>query len=376
MTEKIFFLSVLSVVYSYFGYPLSLYIIGLFVNKKHDKAEYCPSVSLIITAHNEEKRIEAKIKNSLKIDYPKDKMQLIIASDGSTDLTNSISEKYKDKSIELLAIPIRAGKESAQKEALRIAKGEIIVFTDVATIIQPFGIRNIVSNFADPQIGCVSSEDRILDSDGNPCGEGFYVRYEMLLRRLESRVNSLVGLSGSFFAARKAVCQDFSADMQSDFRTLLNSVKMGLRGVSDPEVTGSYPDVSERSREFDRKVRTVLRGLTVFFRHMEFLNFFKYGLFSYQYFCHKLLRWLVPIFLITAIFTNLLLAYTSDLFLVLFLGQLFFYSLAIWGWKGKPTSARWIKIPYYFLVVNVSILIAWGKYFRRQRVVMWNPSER
>lgn len=376
MVEIIFYLSVLSVVYSYFGYPLSLYIIGLFVNRKHLKTEYYPFVTLIITAYNEEKRISDKIKNTLNINYPKDKIQCIIASDGSTDLTNSISEGYHDKGIELLAIPNRAGKESAQKEAIRIAKGEIIVFTDVATSIEPYGIGKMVSNFADPQIGCVSSEDRLLDREGNPCGEGSYVRYEMLLRRLESRVNSLVGLSGSFFAARKSVCRDFSADMQSDFRTLLNSIRMGLRGISDPEVTGSYLDVSGRSREFDRKVRTVLRGLTVFFRHTEFLNFFKYGLFSYQYFCHKLLRWLVPLFLITAFIANLLLAKTSGLYLVLFLGQLFFYCLAILGWKGKATSVSWIKIPYYFLIVNISILIAWWKYFRHQRVVMWNPSER
>ena len=198
----------------------------------------------------------------------------------------------------------------------------------------------------------------------------------MLLRRLESRVNSLVGLSGSFFAARKSVCQDFSPDMQSDFRTLLNSIRMGLRGISDPEVTGSYLDVSARSREFDRKVRTVLRGLTVFFRHVEFLNIFKYGFFSYQYFCHKLLRWLVPFFLVVAFTTNMVLAITSIFYRIVFVFQLFFYFIALWGWKTKRTSLSLIRIPHYFLAVNASILIAWWKYFRRQRVVMWTPSER
>ena len=374
--EILLWASIGSIIYSYIGYPVSLYIIGIIWSKKHVKHAVHPYVTIIITAYNEEKRIKDKIENTLNIRYPKDKLQIIVASDGSTDRTNSISESYRDRGIELLAIPIRAGKESAQKEALKKAGGEIIVFTDVATIIDPTGIEKIVSNFADPTIGCVSSEDRLVDRDGIPGGEGSYVRYEMLLRRLESRVNSIVGLSGSFFAARKSVFRDFSGDMQSDFRTLLNSIRMGLRGISDPEVTGSYLDVSKRGSEFDRKVRTVLRGLTVFFRHIEFLNVFKYGLFSYQYFCHKLLRWLVPLFLVTAFIANLLLATTSTFYLFLFILQALFYLIAILGWKVKNTSINMIRLPYYFLTVNASILIAWLKYFRRQRVVMWTPSER
>jgi hypothetical protein len=151
---------------------------------------------------------------------------------------------------------------------------------------------------------------------------------------------------------------------------------MGLRGISDPEATGSYLDVSDSSREFDRKVRTILRGLTVYFRHIEFLNIFKYGLFSYQYFCHKLLRWLVPVFLILAFLSNCLLVTKSNTYLLLFIGQFSFYSLAIYGWKGRQISGNLTKIPYYFLTVNASILIAWWKYFRRQRVVMWTPSVR
>jgi glycosyltransferase involved in cell wall biosynthesis len=376
MIEILLWASIGSIIYSYIGYPMSLYFIGTLWSKKHVKHAVHPYVTIIITAYNEEKRIKDKIENTLNITYPQDKLQILVASDGSTDGTNSISEKYSDRGIELLAIAIRAGKESAQKEALKIATGEIIVFTDVATIIDPTGIEKIVSNFSDPNIGCVSSEDRLVDRDGNPGGEGFYVRYEMLLRRLESRVNSLVGLSGSFFAARKSVFQDFSGDMQSDFRTLLNSIRMGLRGISDPEVTGSYLDVSKRGSEFDRKVRTVLRGLTVFFRHIEFLNVFKYGLFSYQYFCHKLLRWLVPLFLVAAFITNLLLITTSTFYLFFFITQALFYLIAILGWRVKNTSINMIKLPYYFLTVNASILIAWLKYFRRQRVVMWTPSER
>ena len=218
---------------------------------------------------------------------------------------------YQEKGVELHAIPERGGKENAQKEAIKKSRGDILVFTDVATILDPTGVEQIVSNFADPCVGCVSSEDQVIGKDGKPSGEGFYVRYEMWLRRLESRVNSLVGLSGSFFAARKTVCQDLSEDLDSDFRILLTSVKNGLRGVSDPLAIGYYRDISDQKREFERKVRTVLRGLTVFFKNTEYLNVFEYGIFSYQYFCHKLLRWLVPLFLITAFISLVILACTS-----------------------------------------------------------------
>ena len=376
ITETVFTVSIFMIFYSYIGYPISLYSIGLFRKINVIKNNQYPSVTIIITAYNEESRIRKKIENTLAIIYPKEKLQIVIASDGSTDATNQIAESYNNSGIELFNIKNRAGKENAQKEALKIAIGEVIVFTDVATILQPSSIEKIVSNFADPSVGCVSSEDRLIGRDGKPSGEGFYVRYEMMLRRLESMVNSLVGLSGSFFAARKSVCQDFSGEMQSDFRTLLNCVKMGLRGISDPETTGSYLDVSDSNREFDRKVRTVLRGLTVFFRHIEFLNVFKYGFFSYQYFCHKLLRWLVPLFLIFAFVSNLFLATMSQLYFILFMGQLVFYGIAFLGWKGIWPSWKIIKIPYYFLTVNASIIIAWSRYLRRQRVVMWNPSER
>ena len=184
MTE-IFLLSIAVIFHAYFGYPLSLYVIGRISSKTHLKYSYYPNVTMIITAFNEEKRILKKIENTLKINYPADKFQVIVASDGSTDRTNDIAFSFRDKGIELLDIQTRAGKESAQKDALNMARGEIIVFTDVATMLDPTGIENIVSNFADPQIGCVSSEDRLVDRDGNPSGEGFYVRYEMMLRRLE-----------------------------------------------------------------------------------------------------------------------------------------------------------------------------------------------
>jgi glycosyltransferase involved in cell wall biosynthesis len=366
------------IIQAYFTYPLSIYILGLFKNKKNSNGIPEAYATVIITAFNEEKHIESKIKNTLETDYPKDKIQIIVASDGSTDRTNEIVNKFIDYGVELLPIAERKGKENAQGEALKLARGEIIVFTDVATILERNAIGQIVSNFADPGIGCVSSEDRVIGKDGKVSGENLYVRYEMWLRRLEARVGSPVGLSGSFFAARKSVCEDFSADMDSDFRTLLNSVKQGMRGTCDPEAIGYYLDLSDQRREFERKVRTVVRGLTVFFRNIEFLNIFKYGLFSYQLFCHKLLRWLVPVFMIILFVANIPLASMSNKYAVILAAQCIFYGIALVSTFRDLYSSRmiFIKIPVYFVTVNASILVAWFRYLTGRRVLVWTPSER
>jgi cellulose synthase/poly-beta-1,6-N-acetylglucosamine synthase-like glycosyltransferase len=377
MLEILFIGALVLTLYSYFGYPISLFLLGMFIKKPVKKGAYFPDVTVIITAHNEEKTIKKKLDNTLALEYPREKLQILVASDGSTDRTNAIVRNYDKKGIELLIITEHRGKENAQKEAVKRAKGEVLIFTDVATHLEPGGLKEIVFNFADPSVGCVSSEDRLVPKDGKAAGEGLYVRYEMWLRRRESKLDSLVGLSGSFFGARKQVCQDFSEEMQSDFRTVLNSLKLGLRGVSDPKAIGYYEDVPDERLEFNRKIRTVLRGLTVFFQHLEFLNVFRYGLFSYQFFCHKLLRWLVPVLLVLAFISNLFLVGKALVFLFLFMGQVGFYGLAIWGWRnGSKSVCAVAKIPMYFLTVNASILVAWWQYLRGQRTFMWTPSER
>jgi hypothetical protein len=154
-------------------------------------------------------------------------------------------------------------------------------------------------------------------------------------------------------------------------------MKLGLRGVSDPEAIGYYQDVADNKREFDRKIRTVLRGLTVFFRNTEFLNPLRYGLFAYQYFCHKLLRWLVPVFLFTALAANVFLCVSSIGYLVILFLHLCFYIIAINGMLAKTSPSRAaFKIPLYFVTVNLAIVVAWWRFLRGKRMVMWAPSER
>lgn len=372
----IFWISVFLAFFSYFGYPLTLMLISIVSHKTLVKSPITPSVSLIITAFNEEMRIRNKLENTLKLNYPKESLQIIVASDGSTDNTHDIVTEYKDKGVQLLVTKKREGKENAQAQAVEMAHGKILVFSDTATQLDPDALYEIVSNFSDPSIGCVSSEDKIISEDTTG-GESFYVTYEMWLRKLESKIHSVVGLSGSFFAARREVCDDFSPKMQSDFRILLSSMKKGLRGVIDPKAFGYYQDIKDKSREFQRKVRTVLRGLTVFFNHIEFLNVFKFGFFSYQFFCHKLMRWLIPIFLFSAFISCAILSFHSTLYLFLFTLQILFYGMAMIGiFLPALTKFSPIKASSFFLVSNASIFIAWLKYLKGDRITLWQPSIR
>ena len=378
MTWKIvFWTSLACVFYAYAGYPLMLLAISAFRKRPVRKGVITPPVSFIITACNEEQRIGGKIENTLAQDYPADKMEIIVASDCSTDRTDEIAASYRDRGVMLVRAPEGKGKENAQKSAVRASSGEILIFSDAATILRPDGVSDIVKNFHDTTVGCVSSVDRFIGRDGRASGEGAYVRYEMFLRSLESEVNTLIGLSGSFFAARRQVCRDWAADLQSDFNTLLNSVRMGLRGVSDPESEGFYRDLANEKKEFERKVRTVVRGITVFMKSLPLLNPFRYGLFSWQLLSHKLCRWLVPFALLLALIGNALIISDSPLYLYSFLCQAVFYTVALGGiWSGLFTKTGLLKIPAFFILVNLSILSAWYRYARGERMVSWTPSRR
>lgn len=374
----LFWGSVLAIVYTYFGYPAILYILSRIRGRRKAPLDstFCPSVTLIITAHNEEKRIQIKIENTLAIDYPRDQLEVLVASDASTDRTDDIVRDHADKGITLVRAPERRGKEFAQKCAIEKARGEIIVFSDVATMIEKDGISRIVSNFSDPTVGCVSSEDRVLDEQGNVSGEGAYVRYEMWLRSLETLVNSVVGLSGSFFAARAEVCREWPTTIPSDFNTLLNSIRLGLRGVSDPASIGVYTNIRYEKKEFDRKVRTITRGISALMANVGLMNPFRFGIFSWQLASHKLMRWLVPWFLIIVFLSNLVLAFRSAVFMTILIFHVAFYGWAFLYEKISGGGTTMIKIPYYFVQVNRAIARAWVEYLKGERYVTWNPSTR
>ena len=374
---SIFWMSVTFVFYAYVGYPLLLMAIGVLRNRPVRKAPSHPMVSLIITAYNEEKRIREKLENTLRQDYPRERLDIVVASDCSTDGTDALVRSYGPSGVRLVRSVVKGGKEAAQKLAVESTTGEILVFSDTATMLEPQAISTIVRNFADPTVGCVSSVDRFIDVDGAVSGEGAYVRYEMFLRNLETRVNTLVGLSGSFFAARRTVCQNWAPDLQSDFNTLLNSVRLGLRGVADSESIGFYKNLADPKKEYERKVRTIVRGISVFMKSLSLLNPFRYHLFAWQLISHKLCRWLVPFAMIGALGANVVLASSSLFYQGILMAQAGFYAVALaYLATTRLPSLGVLRIPSFFVMVNVSILDAWIRYCRGERIVSWTPSKR
>ena len=382
MLTFLFWLFGIAAIYSYFIYPLVLRVLVAKAGVKTRVAEdgnaaVAPSVSLIVTAYNEESRIRAKIENSLQLVFADTAFEIIIASDCSEDATDEIVREYAQRNVRLVRAPERLGKEHAQQCAIKEASGEILVFSDVATEIPTDAIQKLVAYFSDSGIGAVSSEDRFVSQNGAVAGEGAYVKYEMWLRRQESKLAGLVGLSGSFFAVRKSLCNEWDIHSPSDFNTALNTAKAGLRAVTAPDVLGFYQDLKDPSKEYQRKIRTVIRGMTGLSRHAEVLGFGKFGFFSFQVISHKLMRWLTPWFLLVFFLLNALIADNGMFYLLLFLGQLAFYGVAVVAhFLPNLQSIAVIKLVYFFVQVNIALLDAAIKFLAGQRMTTWKPSAR
>ena len=378
VAELIFWGSAALIGYAYWGYPLALFVLAGCRSRSITRADITPPVTFVVTAYNEEKRISEKLENTLLLDYPRDRLEIVVASDCSTDRTDEIVKQFGPRGARLIRAPRRGGKESAQKLAVDAAHGEILVFSDVATILGPNALTNIVKNFADPTVGCVTSVDKMIDEEGKGIGEGAYLRYEMFLRELESRVKTVVGLSGSFFAARREICEPWAVDLQSDFNTLCNAVARGLRGVSDTDTVGYYHPLSDDGLEYHRKVRTVVRGLAVVRHRWYMLNPFRYGLFAWELFSHKVSRWLVPFAMVSALISNAAIAWGPHLlFRATLLFQLAFYALATFGlWIDRRLGTSAFRTFKFFVVVNLSILTAWCRFLGGHQIVRWDPSVR
>jgi glycosyltransferase involved in cell wall biosynthesis len=373
--EALFFIAAVGALYSYLLYPFLLSLLpGRVARPAPGNA--ARDVSLVIAARNEQARIAAKLEDALSAGKGVLR-EIVVVSDGSDDGTDAAVGGYSDRGVRLVRQSPRRGKESAQALGLASTSGEFIVFSDVATRIAPGSFEAIAGRLAEPGVGAISSEDRFEARDGKLSGEGAYVRYEMWLRRLESDRAGLVGLSGSLFAARREVCEDWRTDVPSDFTVALNCARKGLRAVSDSRVVGVYPDLQHGADEFARKRRTVVRGMAALAAAPELLNVGRYGLFAFQVWSHKVMRWLVPWFLLVLLPVSAALADDHGVYALALLAQIAFYGLAAAGWLSpRLRELTVVRIPYYFLQVNAAILFAGLDYLRGRRVVVWEPSRR
>ena len=372
----VFWLSTCLIAYTYFGYPLLLWAITKLKSRNIVKREIFPRVSIIIAARNEAGRIRQKIEHSLALDYPEERLEILVASDASNDGTDEIVKEYAGRSVALVRATEHKGKEHVQALAVAVATGDILVFTDAATILEPDALWRLMANFADPSVGAVSSEDVIVDAHGSPTAEGLYVRYEMWVRRLEGRFNSIVGLSGSCFAIRKELCSDWSPVLASDFMGSLRAARKGYRSIPDPSALGRFVALVSPQAEMRRKVRTFLRGITVLMANLDLLNPFRYGRFAFQLASHKLLRFLAPFLLLSTLITSIALR-REPLYGAVLCTQAGFYLVACTGGLIAPLQRnRIVRTAYFFMMVQLAMLRAWGKYVLGQQQVTWEPSRR
>ena len=377
--QALFWIQICGIVYAYLGYPLVLRLLASVSAHRWKPADttsgarHFPSVTMIVPVHNEASVIARKVENTLALDYPRDKLEVLFVSDGSTDGTAEVIRSRLAPHVRLLELADRGGKARALNHGLAHATGEIICFTDASIALERDALATLVANFRDPAIGCASGEDVIAGGGG----EGLYGRYELALRRLESTVHSIVGASGSFYAQRRALCGEFPEGMAPDFLSVLNTVEQGYRAISDSGARGSMTSLSSSQAEFQRKVRTILRGISTLFLKWRLLNPLRFGVFSVELISHKLMRWCVPFFLVVLFASNLFLL-DHAAYVVLLAGQIAFYGVALLSWLGVPLIEKSLagRVAAYFTIVNVATLVAWWKYASGVRQEIWNPTQR
>ena len=377
--QLLFWAIVALIGYVYFGYPAVLWVLCRLKNEQlvpvGDGFE--PTVSLIIAAYNEEQVIGQKLENSLALDYPRDKLEIIVVSDGSTDETAEIARVYTAKGVQLLDLLHNVGKASAQNEGVKRATGDILVFTDAEAFLEVDAVSQLVRWFGSSEVGCITGRIAYTNEfdAGVSQGESIYWRYEVLLREMESVLGSLAMGSGAIFAIRRELFRPLDPNVSEDFVLPMQAALKGFKTVYELSAT-SRIRLGQTTPEtmFSTKVRTITLDMRGLFLCQAILNAFRYPLYAWALISHKLLRWLVPYFLIALFAINALLLGQPFYRLTLAL-QIAFYSLAFAGYwfqrKGKPP--RILGIPFSFCLVNGAALLGIVRFSVGQKAGRWNP---
>ncbi len=369
--------SILLIGYAYVGYPILMFLLSRLFRQPVSRAMITPRVSMIIAARNEEEAIAAKIENALSLDYPSGKLEIIIASDASTDRTDEIVRSFADRGVVLHRQESRQGKTCAQHRAVSLSSGDILVFSDATTMYEPDVIHKIVRNFADPNVGCVGGQLVYVYANSSAIGQGCrsYWKYEKLLKQWESAFGSLIGVSGCLYAVRRSCHARLASDMIDDFVIATEIHLQGLRTIYEPEAI-SKEDTNHRTPdEWRMRVRVIEQTMSVLYRYREALDLRRHGGFAFQLICHKVLRYLVPGLLLVALVANWFALNGNNIFLYTFIAQLAGYAAAFVGWIGDRFKVRMslFSIPYYFALVNLATIKAFFKFMRGESHVVWEP---
>jgi len=392
LTLKIlFWLFLFIVFYAYLGYGILLFILvklkRLFSkNKTAPNPDYEPEVSLFVAAYNEKDFVDAKIANSFSLEYPPEKVRQVWVTDGSNDGTPDSLRKYSNKGVEVYHESKRGGKIGAMNRGMQFVKTPIVIFSDGNTMLGKESIRRIVKMFADPKVGCVSGEKRVFNKKSAAATEGIYWKYESKLKKLDAELYSVVGAAGELFAIRTELFRPVEKDtLLDDFIISLRIAMEGYTIQYDPEAYAIENPSANVKEEMKRKVRIAAGGIQSIIRLKPLLNIFKYGLLSFQYISHRVLRWtLAPLSLPLIFIFNFILASQAgfasftNIYTSLFYGEIIFYAMALLGWylENKEIKVKILYVPYYFFIMNYAVYAGIIRYFKGQQTVNWERAKR
>ncbi len=375
------------ILYSYIGYTLILLLLSVFKPRKKisiQKDTDLPPVSLVIAAYNEKPFIDQKVQNTRNLNYPKDKLHTVWITDGSTDGSESFLKNYPE--IEVLHLPERLGKMAAISRAMKYIKTPVTVFCDVNTNLHPDSILWLAASFSNKKTGCVAGEKTITDYKSDNAagsGEGFYWRYESFIKKLEAHVGSTVGAAGELYAIRTDLFEAPGNDtVIDDFLVSFGIARQGYKIDYQSKAIATEKPSDNILEENKRKVRIAAGGFKVLFGKPEFLNFTKYGFLSFQYFSHKVIRWLlVPILIPLLLAANIAIVLSSPelLFYKYFLAaQGLFYFIVILGYilQQKRIKPKFIFLPYYIINMNLNMYKGFFRYINGKQSAAWEKVKR
>ncbi len=384
LTQIVFWVLISVIIYTYLGYAVLLYVVlqikKMFSKRSIPQSFNLPTVSVIISAFNEYDILDEKIENSLGLDYPKNKIEVIVVTDGSDDLSVDIGSKHTD--IRHLHEDERRGKISAMHRGVRCATNEILVFTDANTILNKDALKNIVRHYENPKVGCVAGCKLVLEKGEGSiagAGEGTYWKYESALKKMDSNLTSAMGAAGELFSIPKRLFREVESDtILDDFMLSMKLVIDGYRTVYEPDAKATEYGSVNTKEELKRKVRIAAGGIQSIARLKPLLNIFKYRLVSWQYISHRVLRWsITPFALLIVLPLNIYLVPFKGVYQIFVCAQLIFYFLALIGWflDGR-FKVKVFFIPFYFCMMNYAVLMGMSRYFKGKQSVIWDKAAR
>ena len=354
-------------------------LLGAIGNRQVDRQDVTPTVTFLITAYNEQRDIAGKLEQTLALDYPQDKLDILVASDGSTDRTDEIVRQFEDRGVRLLRVEGRVGKTATQNEAVKHATGEIVVFSDATTRYESDAVLRLVRNYADPRVGAVSGRYEYHDPSDASTGPGtiLFWKYENLVKSMQTRVHTITGCCGCIYSVRRGLYVPLPTDIISDLVQPLKIVEQGYRIVFEKEAI-AYEETTEGAvEEFSMRVRVITRGMHGLIHMKSLLNPLRYPLISFQLFGHKVARWLVPLFGIGMLVCSSFLL-DQMLYRIAFIGMVLVLVMAAVGALADMAGKcpRLLRLPLYFIVVNFASVAAMWQVFVGVKAATWETVRR